>query len=82
MLWEYRAKWKLIGMELQVKSGDLDAIDVNNRKVEDALLEVIKLWLRRVDPKPTRTVLMAVTQSKLLEESQSDTKVVSTQKGS
>ena len=82
MLWEYRAKWKHIGVELQVKDGDLDAIDANNRKVEDALLEVIKLWLRRGDPKPTRTFLMAVTQSKFLEESHSDTKVVSTQKGS
>ena len=76
MLWKYRAKWKFIGLELQIESGDLDAIGVNNRTVEDALLEVIKLWLRRANPKPTRTVLTAVTLSKLLvteAETRSDT---------
>ena len=87
-LWKYRAKWKLIGMELRIEPGDLEAIGVNNRTVEDALLEVIKLWLRRVNPKPTRTVLTAVTQSKLLvteAETHSElsvTEAVSTQKGS
>ena len=87
MLWKYRAKWKLIGMELQVEPGDLEAIDENNRKVETALVEVITVWLRRANPKPTRRVLTAVTQSKLLvaeEEAHSElsvTEAVSTQKG-
>ena len=86
-LWKYRAKWKLIGMELRIEPGDLEAIEGNNRTVEDALLEVIKLWLRRLNPKPTRTVLTAVTRSKLLvteAEAHSELSVaeaVSTQKG-
>ena len=66
VLWNYRAKWRFIGIELQIETGDLDAIGANNRMVEDALLEVIKLWLHRANPKPTRTVLTAVTQSRLL----------------
>ena len=84
MLWKYRAKWKLVGMELQIESDDLSAIEVDKRTVADSLLEVIDLWLRRANPKPTRTVLTAVTQSKLLvteARSQSDTKAASTQEG-
>ena len=86
MLWKYRAKWKLVGMELRIESDDLDAIEVDKRTVGDSLLEVIKLWLRHVNPKPTRTVLTAVTQSKLLvaEEGHSEllvTEITSTQKG-
>ena len=65
-LWKYRAKWKLVGMELQIEPDDLDAIEVDTRTVADSLLEVIKLWLHRANPQPTRTVLTAVTQSKLL----------------
>ena len=83
-LWEYRAKWKLIGVELQIESGDLDAIEKNNRIVDDALLDLINLWLRRANPKPTRKVLTAVTQSKFLvkeAESQVELSVTSTQKG-
>ena len=71
-------------MELQIKSGDLDAIEVDRRTVADSLLEVIKLWLNGANPKPTRRLLSAVTQSKLLvaeADTQSDTKVVSTQEG-
>ena len=66
VLWDYRAKWRFIGLELEIKPGDLDAMGANNRTVEDALLEVIKLWLHRANPKPTRTFLSAVTRSKLL----------------
>ena len=65
-IWKYRAKWRFIGVELQIEPGDLDAIGVNNRTVEDALLEMINLWLHRANPKPTRSILTAVTQSKFL----------------
>ena len=57
---------------------------MDKRTVADSLLEVIKLWLHRANPKPTRTVLTAVTQSELLTteaHAQSDTKVVSTREG-
>ena len=84
MLWKYRAKWKLVGMELQIQPGDLEAIGVDTKwMVEDALLEVIKLWLRRANPKPTRTVLTAVTQSKLLvTEAETQSEADSAQEGS
>ena len=97
MLWKYRAKWRLVGIELETQSDDLDAIEVDKRTVADSLLEVIKIWLHRANPKPTRRVLTAVSQSKLLvieaesltrsellvtqAESQSDAKVFSTEEG-
>ena len=84
MLWKYRAKWRFVGVELQIKVDDLDAIEIDKRTVGDALLEVIKLWLRRASPKSTRTVLTKVARSPLLvteAETQSDTKVVSSQEG-
>ena len=69
---------------LEIESDDLDAIEVDKRTVADSLLEVIKVWLHCANPKPTRTVLTAVTRSKLLDteaETQSVTQVVSTQEG-
>ena len=78
LLWDYRAKWRFIGVELRIKSGDLDAIRKNNRDVEDALLEMIKLWLHRTNPRPTRTVLEAALQSRLLAKDSED---VSTPEG-
>ena len=63
-LWDYRANWKFIGLELGIKASDLDAIEKDSRKAEDALYEVEKMWLRSVNPKPTRTALNAVIESK------------------
>ena len=65
-LWDYRAKWRFIGVELRIKPGDLDAIGENNRAVEGALFEMIKFWLHSINPRPTRTVLEAALQSRLL----------------
>ena len=56
--WDCRAKWKLIGIELGMDIGTLDAIDKDNNKVEDSLVDMIKQWLRG---KPTRrTMTMAL----------------------
>ena len=63
-LWECRSKWKFIGIELAIKSSDLDAIERNHKEVEDALVEVIKYWLYRISPKPTRTELVKILESK------------------
>ena len=63
-LWEYRANWKFIGLELGIKASDLDVIEKDSRKAEDALYEVEKMWLHSVNPKPTRTALKAVIESK------------------
>ena len=64
-MWDYRARWKSIGIELRVDTGTLDAIEADNRKVNDCLQEVIKYWLRN-SPRPTRETIKVALQSKLV----------------
>ena len=61
--WNYRARWRFIGIELGIDTGTLDAIAEDNRKVEDCLREMIKVWLKRASPKPTRRAMKAALQS-------------------
>ena len=57
------AKWRLIGVQLGIDVGKLDAIEVNRRRVEDCLTDLIIHWLRNTVPKPTRSTLTSVLQS-------------------
>ena len=67
LTWNYRAKWKFIGTELEIdvaSPGTLDAIDANNKTVEDCLREMINHWLRSAKPKPTRHAITMALQSR------------------
>ena len=64
-MWDYRARWKSIGIELCVDTGTLDAIEKDCRKVNDCLQEMIKYWLRN-NPRPTREIMKVALQSKLV----------------
>ena len=61
--WSYRARWRFIGINLGIDVGTLDAIDANNRRVEDCLLNLINVWLRNTNSRPTRTAIKAALQS-------------------
>ena len=61
--WPHRARWKLIGTELGIDTGTLDAIDANNRRSEGCLNELITGWLRNINPRPTRAAITAVLNS-------------------
>ena len=61
--WPHRARWRLIGTELGIDTGTLDAIDANNKKVEGCLNELITGWLRNINPRPTRAAITAVLNS-------------------
>ena len=61
--WNYRARWRFIGIELGIDEGTLDAIEKDNRKVEDSLREMITLWLRGCNPKPSRYTISMALQS-------------------
>ena len=63
LAWDYRARWLFIGMELGIDQGDLDAISVDHMNVGERLTEVIKIWLRKIKPKPTRSAIKAALQS-------------------
>ena len=60
--WDYRASWKIIGIELGVDPGTLDAIGKNNHhKVEDCLVDLLGTWLRG---KATRSAMTKALQSR------------------
>ena len=64
-MWDYRAYWKSIGIELGVDNGTLDAIEKDYRMVEDCLREMIKHWLRN-SLRPTRETIKVALQCKLV----------------
>ena len=53
-MWDYRARWKFIGIQLRIDTGTLDAIEKDCKTVDDCLLKMIKGWLRN-SPRPTVT---------------------------
>ena len=58
VLWDARSKWYDIGVELEFKVGDLDAIKCAHRDdVGQCLTDMIARWLSRNDPKPYWTTL-------------------------
>ncbi len=61
-MWDYRARWKLIGIHLHIDTGTLDAIEKDHRMVNDCLQEMIKYWLRN-SPRPTREIIRVALQS-------------------
>ena len=63
LTWEYRANWKFIGTELNIKQGDIEAIASNHHKVEDCLREMLCGWLCCTTPRPTRSALSKALRS-------------------
>lgn len=53
-VWEGRAKWYNIGLELGLTAGTLDAIlQTNKHVVDDCFRAMLKEWLSKSDPFPT-----------------------------
>ena len=63
-MWDYRAKWRFIGITLGINTGTLDAIETDNRKAEGCLIEMITTWLKSINPIATRSSMKAALQSK------------------
>ena len=63
LAWDYRAKWKFVGIELGIDPGTLDAIEANHRNVEERLTDMINKWLRHDEPRPTRGAISAALKS-------------------
>ena len=52
-VWDARAAWKDIGIELDLKVTDLDVIsETNHGNVNKCFSEMLTLWLKRVSPPP------------------------------
>lgn len=54
VVWEARSKWYNIGVNLSISPDTLDTIQSDNHHVsENCFMAVLKVWLRRVQPRPT-----------------------------
>ena len=63
LMWDYRSRWRFVGIELGIDVNTLDAIEMNNRRVEDCLTKLITTWLRCTNPKPTRSAITKALES-------------------
>ena len=53
-LWDGRAKWYNLGLELRLKVGTLDAIQqTNGNDVDTCFRSMLKKWLRKIELVPT-----------------------------
>ena len=59
-VWDARSKWYDLGVGLSLSPDTLDAIEENKRGVCDPCFrEMLKVWLRRPEPRPTWRELAA-----------------------
>ena len=63
LLHDARASWESIATQLGLSQGDVEAISKKFDDPKDCFRESLKLWLRGVDPKPTREQLTRALQS-------------------
>ena len=66
-IWDARYKWKLIGLQLHFKMTDLEPIEMTKKGVvDDCFIEMLTLWLRRADPPPTWSALVAALKRRMV----------------
>ena len=53
-IWDARSKWYDVGVNLRISPDTLDVIRENERNICDPCFrEMLKVWLRRTEPRPT-----------------------------
>ena len=68
-IYEARAKWYDIGIELEIPTGTLKSIKSMYGSPADCLVEMLDTWLKQVDPKPSwRLLIDALEQPTVGEE--------------
>ena len=63
-----RPKWYNIGVQLRLPPGELDAIQVEQQTLSDCLREMIRMWLCRNYPQPTKDELCTALRSSVVDE--------------
>ena len=63
VLYEARAKWYHIGVELKLSVGTLNAIRSEFSDTNDCNTEMCSHWLRRIDPRPSWEALTKALES-------------------
>ena len=63
-VWEGRAKWYNIGLELGLTAGALDSIKLANQGDPDyCITSILKEWLRRAELQPSRSSLASALKA-------------------
>ena len=60
LLYDVREKWYDIGIELEIDAKELDIIRDKFADPGTCLLEMIKIWLKSINPQPTWKTLADV----------------------
>ena len=61
-------KWYKIGLQLKVSPNSLDKIKAEESDFSDKLLEMLKAWLKKVQPKPTWAALVKALKNHTVDE--------------
>ena len=62
-VWEARVEWYDIGVELRVSPDTLDTIQKDHRDTKPCFREMLKVWLRRTEPRPSWAELAKALRS-------------------
>jgi hypothetical protein len=69
LLFNIRQKWYNIGIELGLSTDELDVIESKYKDDPDrCLVEVIKMWLKSIDPFPTWSILACALRANAINE--------------
>ena len=68
-LWGVRHKFEIIGRSLGVNEGTLSVARQKKDFPDQALSEVVNMWLRGTDPLPTWKALVKTLRDTMVEES-------------
>ena len=62
-------KWFSLGVQLQIPFATLISIELdNNHQTSKCLLEMLTVWLQRINPSPTWSVLIEALESPFVDE--------------
>ena len=67
-LLDVSSKWYDVGLELRLRTGDLENIECQNQDVRICLRKMLFHWLKKVDPPPTWEGLACALESRTVGE--------------
>ena len=75
VLMAIKNKWYMIGVALEISSGDLDSLKESNNSVEVNLAKMIDKWLDQYAEKATWEVLLKAVESKTVDTQKTGQKI-------
>ena len=68
LLSKVSANWKYIGLILGLKEGDLSAIKSDHHDAKRCFREMLRLWLKQIEPPPTWSAIIDAMEYESLAE--------------